>query len=103
MGWLFIGTLNLFFRDLERLVTVLMMFLFYATPILYPASMIPEKYSYMLYLNPFTPFVLSWREMLLHNNYDVGLISTALLYAIISLIFGTFVFNKLKSKFAELI
>lgn len=100
---LLIGTLNLFFRDLERLVQVFMMFMFYVTPILYPVSMIPKEYSYLLYINPFTPFVLSWREMLLNNTYDTNFILISIVYALISLIVGTYVYNKLKSKFAELI
>ncbi|NOR54978.1 MAG: ABC transporter permease [Sulfurovum sp.] len=100
---LLIGTLNLFFRDLERLVQVFVMFMFYATPILYPVSMIPEKYSYLLYANPFTPFVISWREMLLNNTYATDFILISIVYALISLAAGTFVYNKLKYKFAELI
>lgn len=100
---LLIGTLNLFFRDLERIVMVFMMFMFYATPILYPVSMIPKEYSYILYVNPFTPFVISWREMLLNGVYQTDFILISILYALITFVLGTYVYTKLKYKFAELI
>jgi lipopolysaccharide transport system permease protein len=100
---LFLATINLFFRDMERIVGLLMTFIFYATPILYPVSMIPDNFSYLLYVNPFTPFVIIWRELLLNNIFDLHFISISLSYAFISVLFGSFFYNKLKYKFAELI
>lgn len=100
---LFLATINLFFRDMERIVGLLMTFLFYGTPILYPVSMIPEKFSYMIYLNPFTPFVIIWRELLLHNNFEIKFILISLGYTLFSVLFGMIIYNKLKYKFAELI
>jgi lipopolysaccharide transport system permease protein len=46
---LLIATINLFFRDMERLIGLLMTFLFYLTPIIYPLSMVPIKYHTLLY------------------------------------------------------
>jgi lipopolysaccharide transport system permease protein len=100
---LLIGSINLFFRDIERIITLLMTVLFYGTPILYPASMIPEKLHYMLYLNPFTSFVISWRDILLNNTFNIEFIGLSIVYAIIAYVLGTYVYNKLKFKFAELI
>lgn len=100
---LLIGSINLFFRDIERIITLLMTVLFYGTPILYPASMIPEKLHYMLYLNPFTSFVISWRDILLNNTFNIEFISLSIAYAFAAYILGTYVYNKLKFKFAELI
>lgn len=100
---LIIGTINLFFRDLEKIVIMLMTFMFYATPILYPISKIPSEYAYLLYVNPFTPFVISWRDMLLEGTYNVEFIMYSASYAVISLVIGLLIYNKLKYKFAELI
>lgn len=100
---LLVGALNLFFRDIERIITLLMTFMFYATPILYPISRIPEEYSYVLYVNPFTPFVISWRDMMLNNSFNTEFILVSIVYAVIAYIIGTYVYNKLKFKFAELI
>ena len=58
---LFISTVNLFFRDLERLVTILITFLFFLTPIVYNIEMVPEKYRHLLALNPMAFLMTSWR------------------------------------------
>ena len=67
---LLLATINLFFRDLERLITLAMMMMFYATPILYPATMLPEEYTFLLYANPFTPFVMAWKELFLQGTLN---------------------------------
>lgn len=99
---LFIGAINLFFRDIERIVTLLMTVLFYATPIIYPISMIPENLSYILYINPFSPFVISWRDIMLENSFNLEFIVLSAIYAVVAFIIGTYVYNKLKYRFAEL-
>lgn len=100
---LLIGSLNLFFRDMERIINLFMTVLFYGTPVLYPVSMIPEGVKNMLYWNPFSSFVISWRDIMLDNTLNVEFISLSVVYAIIAYILGTLVYNKLKFKFAELI
>ena len=97
------ATVNLFFRDMERLIGLALTFLFYMTPIIYPSSMIPKSYSYVLYINPFTPLVMSWQSVFLHNILDVKYVIVSLFYAIFLFLFATFVYNKLKYKFAELV
>jgi lipopolysaccharide transport system permease protein len=100
---LFLATLNLFFRDLERMITLMMMILFYATPILYSEDMLPEKYKIILYLNPFTPFVLMWKELFLEGVIDYTLLTHSIINSTIAVFIGTFIYNKLKLKFAELV
>lgn len=100
---LFLATVNLFFRDMERIVGLLMTFMFYATPILFPISMIPENYKFVIYLNPFTSFIIMWRELLLNNIFDFKFIIISLIYALFFLLISSFIYKKLKYKFAELI
>ena len=100
---LLIATINLFFRDMERLVGLLLTFLFYLTPIIYPLSMVPDNYRYLLYLNPFSPLVLTWQQLFLHNRLDMTYFTISLLYSLILFMLSTWVFNRFKSKFAELV
>lgn len=98
-----LSTLNLFFRDLERFITLGIMLLFYCTPILYAGDMIPEKYHWLIDYNPLANMILSWRGLFMEgvvNYHDVFMLYG---YAIISLLIGSFVFNKLKYRFAEIL
>ena len=55
LGYSIGAVLSIFFvylRDLRHAVTLLLQIWFYATPIIYDSSMIPQKYFWLLYLNP---------------------------------------------------
>lgn len=97
------SSLNLFFRDLQQIVAILMMFAFYPTPILYPVSMIPEKYRHLVDLNIFTPIIICWREMFLHGSFDFHYLSLAATYSIVSWLSGFLLYKKLRYRFAEVI
>jgi len=100
---LLIATINLFFRDMERLIGLLLTFIFYLTPIIYPLSMIPKKFQILMYLNPFFPFIIMWQKLFFKNIIEFKFIVISIIYAFIFFIFATFIFNKLKYKFAELV
>ncbi len=98
-----IASLNLFFRDLERLTGLLVTFLFFLTPIVYSASMIPAEYQRLVYLNPVVPLFVSWRELFLSGRLDWHLIAAAYVYAVLALGLGSLVYRKLSWKFAEVV
>jgi lipopolysaccharide transport system permease protein len=100
---LFLGSINLFFRDLERIIALFLMLAFYATPIMYPVEMIPEEFSFTLYYNPFSSFVIMWRDMFLEGRLNIEFIVLASIYSLAFSLIGFYTYNKLKSKFAELI
>lgn len=98
---LVVSSLNLFLRDIERLVNILMHFAFYLTPILYPVDTIPDGYKPFLLLHPFAPLFLSWREMFIHGTVHWPYIVSASIYGVIFLAIGYLVFRSLSWKFAE--
>jgi len=100
---LIISSVNLFFRDLERLTQIFLMLLFYATPIFYSESMIPEKYRYLLTLNPLSPLIVSWRNLYMSGTIDFGYLLETFGWALFIFLLGKLVFNKLSSKFAEVL
>lgn len=103
-GWgLLLGSINLFFRDLERIVGIFMMLMFYATPVMYPENKIPKGYEFLLEWNPFSSFVIMWRELFMHGVLDFEYILRASMFSALFFIIGILVYNKLKYKFAELI
>ena len=64
LGLLFVlSAINVYVRDIEYLVAFLLNLLFYATPILYTASMFPSKVRWILYLNPMSTIVDAYRSI----------------------------------------
>lgn len=98
-----LSTLNLFFRDIERFVQLGLMMLFYATPILYMESMIPQNYQWLIDYNPLAKIAISWRNLFLYGTVDTTYIFSAFITGVFCLIIGSVVFNKLKYRFAEVL
>ena len=95
-------SLGLYVRDIEYLVAFLLNLLFYATPILYTASMFPSKVRWILYLNPMSTIVDAYRSIFYYKVMP-NLASLALvgILSFIILIIGYIIFRKLEKGFAE--
>ena len=95
------GSLNVFFRDTEHLVNIVIQAAFYMTPILYPMSKIPEEYQMYALLNPFAPIILCWKDLLLSNTLNLSYLGLAALYSTLFLMLGTYTYRRLSWQFAE--
>lgn len=62
------GVLNVFFRDLAQLVPVVLQFLFWFTPIVYPLAIIPEGMRPLLQFNPMYPLVTAYHDVLAYQR-----------------------------------
>lgn len=93
---------NVYLRDLEHILGIITMSMFYVTPVLYPVSMVPERFLKLLYLNPMTPMVLAFQDVLYYQrapHLDTLIIVVA--YALIALVAGYFIFQRLQRNFVE--
>jgi lipopolysaccharide transport system permease protein len=103
-----VSALNVFFRDLQHLITIIMMVWFFGTPIIYPLSIVPEKYQFFLKINPMTIYADYYRNIFYYIKYPENagfpsMVDTLVAVGITFLIFfvGYFVFKRLESRFAE--
>lgn len=100
---LMLSTINLFFRDTERLVQIFIMYLFYFTPILYSIDKIPERFHNLLYFHPFAPIIISWRKLFLYGELHWNYIGASAIFGIIALFIATKIYNKLSWRLAEIL
>ncbi len=101
---LIISAINLFIRDLERLTSICMTLLFYFTPIIYPDTMIPERYkTLVLFVNPLSSLTVSWRNLFLNGTLELSLVAASSMYSLFVLALGYLVYAKLSWKFAEVL
>ena len=63
MCW-FLSVLNIFFRDVQYIVSFLVSVMFFITPVFYPVSYVPEKYRWMVDCNPFYGLIRPVRSTL---------------------------------------
>lgn len=99
---LFVSAFNLFYRDIQYVLGLILLLWMYLTPIMYPKEFIPEKYQFIMSLNPMAVIVNAYRQVILSGK-DPNLYSLSLAALISLLIFvlGFMVFKKLEGGFAD--
>ena len=97
-----LSAINIYIKDTEYIVQFIINMLFYATPILYPATLFPEKIRWVLYLNPLTGIIDAYRDIFMYHQMP-GLMSILYLVVVAVIIFfvGLAIFRKLEKGFAE--
>lgn len=89
---LIVAVATVYFRDVEYLVTVFMQLLYFATPVMYPVSMLPEHYRFVLSLNPFYSQIQVFHALIYDGVLPSAQVwSTAFGVSAVSLIAGLFV------------
>ncbi len=96
-----IASCNVFFRDIERLLSLVMTVLFYLTPVIYEPKMVPEYLRPIMAANPFAPLIVAWRRLFIDGQVDWSTLGTAAIAAAISMVVGAFAFHQTQWKFAE--
>lgn len=94
-----LGVITVYYRDFIHLIPLGMQAIFFATPVLYPVSLVPEKYVKFIHLNPFYYFVESFRTPLLGNHeFNVSLLGITTLLGITSALSGLFILKIFDNK-----
>ena len=97
---MFLGTMNVYFRDIQLLWTTLTPAFFYFTPIAYPIEFIPERFRWLMQLNPFYYFIDAIHNIF-HDSQFPSL-KNSLVMLVLALVFyglGYLIFNKLRKGF----
>ncbi len=101
---MWISALTAKYWDLKMALPFVVQLWMYATPIVYPLSLIPEKYKVLMIINPVVPaiefFKIAWLGAGTINPYHAGL-SVAL--AAIIIFTGIIIFNKTEKTFVDTI
>jgi len=105
IGW-FTSSVVIFFRDLVQIINVILQFGFWLTPIFWSTRMIPEKYNFLLKLNPFYYIIQGYRDSLIYNVWFWQRWKWAVFFwGMVGLIFifGAMVFRRLRPHFGDVL
>lgn len=97
-----LAAVQVFVRDLAPALAQIMMLWMFASPILYSAEMVPERWRNLLSLNPFAPYAAHFRGVLLSQPLPAaGEYAIAVLVALATLALGLGVFRRLARYFED--
>jgi len=95
--------LNVKFRDIRYALPFVVQLGIFVTPIIYPASMVPEKYRLLFALNPMTGIIEGYRSAIFGKPFDWSSLRISILLTVVIVLFSLYSFRRMERKFADLI
>lgn len=96
-----LASLNVFLRDIGPMLDVVLLLMFYLTGIIFPLERVPERYQWVIDLNPLAPLIGAWRGLFVNGKMPDFAIWPTLLLAVVALTAGLAIFHKLEKHFAD--
>lgn len=100
------STLIVFLKDIGQIVSMILQFGFWSTPIFWSLKMIPEKYQWILKCNPMYYIVNGYRDSFINQEWFWNLGYTTIGFWCITAfvgLMGIFLFKKLRPHFADVL
>jgi lipopolysaccharide transport system permease protein len=99
-----LSALNVYFRDVQFIWRLIVQVGFFATPVIYPITIFPENVRWIVMLNPMALILTMMRDCILYRvppePHDLVYVA---LSALVLLLLGYYIFDRLEPRFAEAI
>lgn len=106
LSWI-TSSINVFIRDIRYIITILVQFGFWITPIFWDSSILPQKWHIIIKLNPMAYIINGYRDCFIYNQslWENDILATIYFwcFAIIVLISGILIFKSLRPHFADVL
>ncbi|MEJ7711146.1 MAG: ABC transporter permease [Pyrinomonadaceae bacterium] len=91
-----VSALNVKYRDVRHALPFVLQSWMFLTPIIYPASVVPVKFRWLLALNPMTGIVEGFRSALYGREFDLTAITISVVLTILLLVGSAFIFKRIE-------
>jgi lipopolysaccharide transport system permease protein len=98
---LFGSALNVFYRDVRHLFMLGLQIWMYASPIIYPASAVPDQFQSLYFLNPMAGIIQAYRDILLNRTAPGPTLYYSMVFSTITLLIGYWLFKRSELQFAD--
>ena len=97
------SALNAKYRDISTALPVLLQLWMFTSPIVYPATLVPARWTWLYELNPMVGIIEGFRSSLLglQFNWRASLISVVI--SLVLIVYSTYEFEKLDEEFADVV
>ena len=101
---LFAGVINVFIRDVQPMIAVILQVLFWGTPIVYPYSILPDICKILIKFNPLYYFVELYHQVILYQTFpDVSVLASLMMISFALLFCSVFIFKQAKNELVDVL
>jgi lipopolysaccharide transport system permease protein len=94
---------NVRYRDVAAILPVLVQLWMFASPVVYPLKMVPEKWRLLYSLNPLVGVIAGFRSAVLGHPFDWGALGVSAAVTAALLAFAALTFRRMEKHFADLV
>jgi teichoic acid transport system permease protein len=98
---LLVSTLVVFFRDVKNLLTYVSRIMFFTTPVIYPASVIPPGIETYIRWGPLYGVFANYQRMVTGADIDYELLAISVGWAVLGTLFGGWIFLRFEREFGR--
>lgn len=98
-----LAALSVSYRDVAQVVPFAIQLWMFATPVIYPASFIPEQWRWVLLINPMTGYTEAFRASFVGSPINWAMLGVSALTSIVLLVGGVAYFQRVEQRFADVI
>lgn len=98
-----LSALTVAYRDFTHLTPFVVQIWMYVTPVIFPITLVPERWRWVLYLNPMTGLVEGFRSAFLGKPFDVPGLAVSFAMSVAIFVVGVAYFEKVERRFADII
>jgi lipopolysaccharide transport system permease protein len=92
------------YRDLDNIMQFMLRLFMFAAPVVYPASLIPQKFKLLFWLNPLTPLIESFRSSFFsHRPLPFFYLGISVMSSLSLLLVGIILFNRKEKQIMDVI
>jgi len=100
---LWLSAMNVQYRDVRYAIPFMIQLWMFATPIVYPLSLVPERYRSLVALNPMAGIIEGYRAAMLGRPFQWDALAMAAVLCVLLLVAGAFYFRRVEKTFADVI
>ncbi|OLE54041.1 MAG: phosphate ABC transporter permease [Acidobacteria bacterium 13_1_20CM_3_53_8] len=100
---MWVSALNVKYRDIRYALPFLIQLWMFATPIIYPLNIVPERFRWVMLINPLSGLVEAFRATLLGRPFNWVEIGLACLITFALLAYSFYVFRRMEKSFADVV
>jgi len=97
----FLASLTIIYRDMRFMIPSMVQIWMYLSPVIYPVTLIPEKYRWILALNPMTGIIEAFRSTLLNKPINGSSLGISVIIVLIFFVIGLYNFRRTERRFAD--
>jgi lipopolysaccharide transport system permease protein len=100
---MWLSALNVKYRDVRFVLPFLVQLWMFISPVIYPASFLPAKVRWLLFLNPMTGIIEGYRSSLFGRRFNWSGLAISGAITLILLIYSSYSFRRMEKSFADIV